>query len=146
MRQEKGYASFSSLIWEHVYNKRGEVRAHFWQWKGYQVVGVGVSETGVGGVWYARGIGCRKPFKSCEAAQAAVEVYELQHNIPVIPVDEVEELCELLDEKVQRTFDELLELSELDAGRLSDLLARGFEVGMIRIWFGVGYSLETRRR
>lgn len=148
MHQVKEYASFSSLIWVRLRTKVGTITPQHWRWKDYVVWGVGCDAAGLGGTWFANIPGNKRGFLTQFDAQAAVETYELEIHPPVFLMDDVDAIWDYLNEVVPLDFEALAEATNLDDGRLSDALARAYELGIIKmsVLAGVGYLRETKRR
>jgi hypothetical protein len=149
MHQVKEYASFSSLIWVRSRKKTGEIIPHRWRWKSYRVWGVGCDAHGNGGKWFANIAPFNKRgFPSQFDAQAAVESHDLEKNPPELLMDDVDTVWEHLNEVIPVDFETLQLTSGLEVGRLSDALARAYELEIIKmsVLRGVGYLRETRRR
>lgn len=135
------YSSFSSLIW-----KRGG-RPHTWLWNGYRVRGVGVSPDGTGGQWSAERIGFRwkrNGYANEFDARACAETHELERSEPKLSVDDVRVVCRHLS-NVPVSFDRLLVATRFrgaaktrDAGRLSEALALGYDLEVLRVSVATG--------
>lgn len=141
----KQYASFSSLIWIRV-----SWKAHTWRWKDHLVWGVGCSDTDIkqqhcdGGIWYTTVDTCE--YKNWQSAQAAVETYELCAFPPEFLMDDVDLVWDCLSQA--QTFEGLQSRTELSAGRLSDALARCYELQLLQmslITGAVTYLRSTKR-
>lgn len=146
------YASFSSLLWFRATTADGRIRPHRWRWKQYQIWGTGCTDDDQrgqdcdGGIW--RTSIDSQTYRSQSDARAAVEIYDLSQAGPVVSMDDVDQVWEACNDVTAVSFEALMAATGFDAGKLSDLIARGYEVGIIRvdITAGVGYRRETRRR
>jgi hypothetical protein len=135
----KEYASFSSLIWS-----RSPAHIHGWAWKRYEVFGIGCDSRGLGGVWETNIDGHR--YRTQFDAQAAVEHHDLSINPPEFLMDDVDLVWECLDQA--RTFDDLQAATRLTEGRLSDALARCYELKLLQMSILTGavtYLRATKR-
>jgi hypothetical protein len=127
--QPQEWSSFSSLTW-------GRLALHRWSWKGHEVYGEGVSPTGVGGRWYAKGL--PGYYRTVMEARAAVEALELERNPPAVSEEDVERVCEKLNAIIGSSFEELVSRSGLTEGAVSDAIARALDEGRIKIVFSRG--------
>jgi hypothetical protein len=148
----QAYSSFSSLIW-----KRGS-KPHQWLWNGYEVLGVGVSPQGTGGRWYAKGPrfnGNKVGYFNEFDARASAETHELEAHVPLQSVADVRVVCRHLSD-VPLSFEKLLvrtgfrvSAKTRDAGRLSEALALGYDLEVLRVSIvtgSVGYLLDGSAR
>lgn len=71
-------------------------------------------------------------------ARASAETHELEMYEPVIPVADVRLVCARLSERAVTDFDNLANMTKLDESRLSEALARGYDLDVVKISLATG--------